>query len=468
MGNDGPGGNSPRGPDRRRADRGQPVSRRDARPLRMPNGRAACRSPVPTSTIDPLDDGRRPGRARMASRSASSFGREALRHAADRAVGLVGDPAGHAEVHAATQDVVAEPDALDPAACDRLEAVATDPRRRLMARSAAAVTRGRAGAARRAPGRRARAPATRCRDQDRAAPEPIEEARQVGGVETQPRPRRSRPAGRGHGPTGRGRAGTSARSRATSVHSADERLRCASALGGRRPGCRTGIVDGISAVVRRRSSVRGRGGGGRALGALPGGTAAPRRRPARSPTVAQRGGATGRRADAGQPFGGPRVEQVEERPAELVAGAQRIGLAAQASAMPGPAGRRPGRVGRRAAHRRRHVRRGSPRSRGCRRAPGASRAQRDRIVGRSGSSASAHRMRIDPGRRLLERLEQGRLGVLVHALGRLDDGDPGTTLDRQQGQLADEVADAADACAPGPPMPTWRPGPSGPNRCRSG
>ena len=29
----------------------------------------------------------------------------------------------------------------------------------------------------------------------------------------------------------------------------------------------------------------------------------------------------------------------------------------------------------------------------------------------------------DPGRRLLERLEQGALGVLVHAMGRLDDGD---------------------------------------------
>ena len=53
-----------------------------------------------------------------------------------------------------------------------------------------------------------------------------------------------------------------------------------------------------------------------------------------------------------------------------------------------------------------------------------------------------------PGRWLLEGLEQGRLRVLVHAVGRFDDGDPGPALDRQQGQLADEVADPAGPCAP--------------------
>ena len=76
--------------------------------------------------------------------------------------------------------------------------------------------------------------------------------------------------------------------------------------------------------------------------------------------------------------------------------------------------------------------------------PRRSRAQRDRIVGRSGSSASAQSTIVTPGRRLLERLEQGRLGVLVHAVGTLDDRDPGAALDRQQGQVGDEVADAPD------------------------
>ena len=52
-----------------------------------------------------------------------------------------------------------------------------------------------------------------------------------------------------------------------------------------------------------------------------------------------------------------------------------------------------------------------------------------------------------PGRRLLEGLEQGRLRVLVHAVGRLDDGDPCPALDRQQRQLADEVADPAGPSA---------------------
>ena len=49
--------------------------------------------------------------------------------------------------------------------------------------------------------------------------------------------------------------------------------------------------------------------------------------------------------------------------------------------------------------------------------------------------------------RLLEGLEQGRLGVLVHALGGLDDADAGPALDGQQGQLGDEVAHPADLAA---------------------
>ena len=40
-----------------------------------------------------------------------------------------------------------------------------------------------------------------------------------------------------------------------------------------------------------------------------------------------------------------------------------------------------------------------------------------------------------PGRRLLEGLEQGRLGVLVHPVRGLDDRDPGAALHRQQRQV---------------------------------
>ena len=61
-------------------------------------------------------------------------------------------------------------------------------------------------------------------------------------------------------------------------------------------------------------------------------------------------------------------------------------------------------------------------------------------------------------RRLLERLEEGGLGVLVHPVGALDDGDPRATLGRHQHELGDEIADAAvlrigtadDDLAPGP------------------
>ena len=48
------------------------------------------------------------------------------------------------------------------------------------------------------------------------------------------------------------------------------------------------------------------------------------------------------------------------------------------------------------------------------------------------------------GRRLLERLEQGRLGVLVHPVGTLDDRHAGAALDRHQLQLDDEILDAPE------------------------
>ena len=72
-----------------------------------------------------------------------------------------------------------------------------------------------------------------------------------------------------------------------------------------------------------------------------------------------------------------------------------------------------------------------------------------------------------PARRLLERLEQRRLGVLVHPVGALDDRDPGTALDRHQRELRDQVTDA--------PVPglgsaddDLAAGPAGPSRWRSG
>ena len=49
----------------------------------------------------------------------------------------------------------------------------------------------------------------------------------------------------------------------------------------------------------------------------------------------------------------------------------------------------------------------------------------------------------DTGRWLLEGLEQGRLGILVHPIGALDDGDTGTALDRHEQQLADQILDPA-------------------------
>jgi hypothetical protein len=45
------------------------------------------------------------------------------------------------------------------------------------------------------------------------------------------------------------------------------------------------------------------------------------------------------------------------------------------------------------------------------------------------------------GRRLLERLEQGRLGVLRHPVRRLDDRDARAALDGEQGEVAHEIAD---------------------------
>ncbi len=76
------------------------------------------------------------------------------------------------------------------------------------------------------------------------------------------------------------------------------------------------------------------------------------------------------------------------------------------------------------------------------------------------------------GRRLLEGLEQGRLGVLVHPVGTLDDRHACAALDRHQLQLDDEILDASelrlgatdDHLATGPGRAR---GGAGPDGCRA-
>ena len=72
--------------------------------------------------------------------------------------------------------------------------------------------------------------------------------------------------------------------------------------------------------------------------------------------------------------------------------------------------------------------------------PRRRRTQRDRTVGRRRVLLVRAQDDGDAGRRLLERLEQGRLGILVHPVGALDDRHPGAALDRHQRQLDDQVA----------------------------
>ena len=69
-----------------------------------------------------------------------------------------------------------------------------------------------------------------------------------------------------------------------------------------------------------------------------------------------------------------------------------------------------------------------------------SRTQRERTVGSNRSSLVGTQDQADRRRRLLERLEERVLGVLVHPLGMFDDRDPMAAFDRQVGQLGDQVA----------------------------
>ncbi len=70
------------------------------------------------------------------------------------------------------------------------------------------------------------------------------------------------------------------------------------------------------------------------------------------------------------------------------------------------------------------------------------RAHRERIVGsQAGFLVGAEDDRRPDGG-LLEGLEQGSLGVVVHAVGGFDDGDTRAALERQQRQLTHEVTHA--------------------------
>ena len=220
-------------------------------------------------------------------------------------------------------------------------------------------------------------------------------------------------------------AATSTRSRATSVHRprrtstprrrSDGRVRCApvTARRGRRPG-RPSARFGRRRIARRGGRRRHVAGSARAAGP-PGSAADESGRRGRSRAAPRPGGRQpGRRAGIGQVeqdtrqlgpdehgLGRPRIGERETRPAagepaetgggrrvgQAVIGDDRLDVARADQPEPDPEAARPD--GR----------------------------QQARLV--VGAQHDRH-----AGRRLLERLEQGRLGILVHPVGALDDGDP--------------------------------------------
>ena len=96
----------------------------------------------------------------------------------------------------------------------------------------------------------------------------------------------------------------------------------------------------------------------------------------------------------------------------------------------------------------------------------------ERTVGRSASSSPGAEHEHRAWRRLLEELEERVLGVLVHALGVLDDGDAPRALHRGERQLANQRPDGAGLrrrlarrCGSAGPHPT-APAGAGPGGCR--
>ena len=74
-----------------------------------------------------------------------------------------------------------------------------------------------------------------------------------------------------------------------------------------------------------------------------------------------------------------------------------------------------------------------------------SRAERESTVGSNGAASSAQRTRQVAGPGLLERLEQGVLGVEVETMCRGDDGDPEAAFHGRQRQVGGEALHLPDA-----------------------
>ena len=154
------------------------------------------------------------------------------------------------------------------------------------------------------------------------------------------------------------------------------------------------------------------------------------------------------------------VEQVEQGPAELAARPERLRRVGIGEGEPGPTA-------------------GEPTQASCQRRVGSAALGEDSLdvprTDRPETDAGAARPDRreepglvvgaeddrDPGRRLLERLEQRAPARPRSSMGGLDDRDPGAALERQQGKVGDKVADAAELGASWPPITTWPPGPSG-------
>ena len=337
-----------------------------------------------------------------------------------RAVRLVRDPAGQPEIHrprGGRSSGTRRPGRGRAPIASRRVARSTRwarPRRRSRQRQR------RAAAARRAPGRRAAAPATRSR---RAGPRRGQAGRgrrrASVGVDSD-RGRRPISSSRPRSRTDRVEAAPTEREVARDVRpQAEQGLGRAPSFGRRGPRGWTGLVFGIL-TVRRRSPGRASSrmpeaaceGGRRAaaVGPGPSGRGSPPRS-ARRPSATER---ARRRAD---PRDGHR------------AGRAAIGSARHGRAGP-PAGaprRGPPRGARRDPRQPRGQRRvrdvmlvrGSPRPPAVPTGPSRRRAQRERIVGQQGLLGVRAEDERHPGRRLLEGLEQRRLGVLVHAMGAL-------------------------------------------------
>ncbi len=379
----------------------------------------------------------------------------------------VGDPAVEPEVDRLAQDEVAEADALDPAADGGIEphggrrrgpstgrSGGRDARRpgeheRVEDELRRHVAGEQLGRARRAFARNAAADPGAIAGRDRA--QLIEQDRVV-----------DRP----------GAAGPDQHEVARDVGpQAEQDLDAAPPLGRRDrwPGPASSSVGGIGVVVG--AAPAGRPGSDR-----------PRRRPARAgaSVVARRPpGRRGPRAAAsamrardrrpgrGQAGRRPGIGQVEQDARQLGADEDRRRAPGRRPARD-PAGRRPaGRAAPRSADRPGRGRRGSPRCRAPRRARGGARKQRDRTVGRRRASWSAQSTIVTPAggsSRVLSRADWASSFIRSAPSMIATRAPPSTGISGSSPMRSVTPRYFAS----GPPMTTWRPGPAGPRRCRSG